>query len=100
MFILGNLIAALATILDYLLTIISWMIIIRALLSWVNPDPYNGVVRFLYGATEPMLAPFKRILPAYSIGIDFSPIFALLTVWFIKLFLVRTLFGIAMRLGR
>ncbi|MBU0605805.1 MAG: YggT family protein [Candidatus Omnitrophica bacterium] len=100
MFILGNLIAALATIIDYLLTIISWMIIIRALLSWVNPDPYNGVVRFLYGATEPMLAPFKRILPAYSIGIDFSPIFALLTVWFIKLFLVRTLFGIAMRLGR
>ncbi|MBU0895914.1 MAG: YggT family protein, partial [Candidatus Omnitrophica bacterium] len=95
MFILGNLIAALATIIDYLLTIISWMIIIRALLSWVNPDPYNGVVRFLYGATEPMLAPFKRILPAYSIGIDFSPIFALLTVWFIKLFLVRTLFGIA-----
>ena len=100
MFILGNLIAALATILDYLLTIISWMIIIRALLSWVNPDPYNGIVRFLYGATEPMLAPFRRILPAYSIGIDFSPIFALLTVWFIKLFLVRTLFGVAMRLGR
>ena len=100
MFILGNLIAALATILDYLLTIISWMIIIRALLSWVNPDPYNGVVRFLYGITEPMLAPFRRILPAYSIGIDFSPIFALLTVWFIKLFLVRTLFGVAMRLGR
>lgn len=100
MFVLGNLIAALATMLDYLLTIISWMIIIRALLSWVNPDPYNGVVRFLYGATEPMLAPFRRILPAYSIGIDFSPIFALLTVWFIKLFLVRTLFGVAMRLGR
>ena len=99
MFVLGNLISALATILDYLLTIINWMIIIRALLSWVNPDPYNGVVRFLYGATEPMLAPFRRILPAYSIGMDFSPIFALLTIWFIKLFLVRTLFGVAMRLG-
>jgi YggT family protein len=99
MFILGNLISALATIIDYLLTIINWMIIIRALLSWVNPDPYNGVVRFLYGATEPLLAPFRRILPAYSIGIDFSPIFALLTVWFLKLFLVRTLFGVAMRLG-
>ena len=99
MFVLGNLIAALATILDYLLTIINWMIIIRALLSWVNPDPYNGAVRFLYGATEPMLAPFRRIVPAYSIGIDFSPIFALLTIWFLKLFLVRTLFGVAIRLG-
>ena len=99
MFILSNLIYALAMILSYLLTVINWMIIIRVLLSWVNPDPYNGVVRFLYGITEPMLAPFRRILPAYSIGIDFSPIFALLTVWFIKLFLVRTLFGVAMRLG-
>lgn len=99
MFVLGNFISAIATILDYLLTILNWMIIIRALLSWVNPDPYNAIVRFLYSVTEPMLAPFKRILPAYSIGIDFSPIFALLTIWFIKLFLVRTLFGVAMRLG-
>jgi len=99
MFILGNLVYALATILDYLLTIINWMIIIRALLSWVNPDPYNTVVRFLYNTTEPMLAPFRRIIPAYSIGIDFSPIFALIAVWFTKLFLVRTLFGIAARIG-
>ena len=99
MFVLGNFIYALATILGYLLTIINWMIIIRAFLSWVNPDPYNGIVRFLYGATEPILAPFRRIVPAYSTGMDFSPIFALLAIWFIKLFLVRTLFGVAMRLG-
>jgi YggT family protein len=68
MFVLGNLIYALATILDYLLTIINWMIIIRALLSWVNPDPYNALVRFLYKMTEPLLAPFRRIVPLYSIG--------------------------------
>jgi YggT family protein len=99
MFVLGNLIYALATILDYLLTIVSWMIIIRALLSWVNPDPYNAIVRFINVTTEPLLAPFRRIIPSYSIGIDFSPIFALVAVWFTKLFLVRTLFGIAARIG-
>ena len=99
MFVLGNLIVALATILDYILTIANWLIIIRALLSWVNPDPYNVIVQFLYKVTEPMLAPFRRLVPAYSVGIDFSPIFALLAIWFLKLFLVRTLFGIAMRMG-
>lgn len=99
MFVLGNLIYALATILDYLLTIINWMIIIRALLSWVNPDPYNALVRFLYKMTEPLLAPFRRIVPLYSMGMDFSPIFALIAIWFMKLFLVRTLFGIAARIG-
>ncbi len=99
MFVMGNLIYAVATILDYLLTIVNWLIIIRALLSWVNPDPYNPVVGFLYKTTEPMLAPFRRLAPAHTIGIDFSPIFALICVWFLKLFLVRTLVGIAMRMG-
>ncbi len=98
MFVLGNLVAALTTILDYALTIANWLIIIRALLSWVNPDPYNVIVQFLYKITEPLLAPFRRLVPAYSIGIDLSPIFALLAIWFLKLFLIRTLFGIAMRL--
>lgn len=99
MFVMGNLIIALATILDYLLTIANWLIIIRALLSWVNPDPYNVIVQFIYKVTEPLLAPFRRLVPAYSIGVDISPIFALLAIWFLKLFLIRTLFGIAMRLG-
>ena len=99
MFVLGNLVMALATILDYILTIANWLIIIRALLSWVNPDPYNVIVQFIYKVTEPLLAPFRRLFPAYSIGIDLSPIFALLAIWFLKLFLVRTLFGIAMRMG-
>jgi YggT family protein len=99
MFVLGNLIVALATILSYILTIASWLIIARALLSWVNPDPYNAIVRFVYNVTEPILAPFRRLVPAYSIGIDFSPIFALLVIWFLKLFLIRTLLGIATRLG-
>jgi len=99
MFALGNLISAFATILDFILTIANWLIIIRALLSWVSPDPYNPVVQFLYKTTEPLLAPFRRLVPAYSIGIDISPIFALLFIWFLKLFVVRTLLSIAMRMG-
>ena len=99
MFVFGNFIMAIATILDYLLQALSWLIIIRALLSWVNPDPHNPIVQFLYRVTEPLLAPFRRLVPAYAIGIDISPIFALIFIWFIKLFVVRTLFSIAMRMG-
>ena len=99
MFVFGNFITAIATILDYVLMAANWLIIIRALISWVNPDPYNVIVRFLYKVTDPLLAPFRRFFPAYSIGIDISPIFALLVIWFLRLFLVRTLLGFAMRLG-
>ena len=99
MFAIGNLLYSVATILDYILTAINWLVIIRALLSWVSPDPYNPIVQFLYKVTEPILAPFRRLMPAHSIGLDISPIFALIFIWFLKLFLVRTLFGIAMRLG-
>ena len=99
MFVLSNLITAVATISDYLLTIANWLIIIRALLSWVNPDPYNAIVKFLYKITEPMLAPFRRFFPIYTIGLDISPVFALLFIWFLKLFLVKTLYGVAMRFG-
>lgn len=99
MFVAGNLLIAIATISDYILTILNWLIIIRALLSWVNPDPYNPIVQLLTKTTEPVLAPFRRFSPIYSIGIDLSPIFALLFIWFLKLFVVRTLFGIAVRIA-
>ena len=99
MFILGNLITAIATISDYILTALYWLIIIRALLSWVNPDPFNLIVRFINTVTEPMLEPFRRIIPSYKIGIDLSPIFALILVWFLKLFLISSLMGIAARLS-
>lgn len=99
MFVFSNFLLAVTTILDYILTILNWLIIIRALISWVNPDPYNPIVQFLYKTTEPLLAPFRKLVPAYRMGLDISPIFALVFIWFLKLFLVRTLFGIAMRVG-
>lgn len=99
MFVAGNLIFAVATIFDYILSVASWLVIIRALLSWVNPDPTNVIVQILHNLTEPILAPFRRFVPSYSIGLDISPVFAIIAIWFLKLFLVRTLFGVAMRLG-
>ena len=99
MFVLGNFLTALATILDYALTILNWLIIIRALISWVNPDPYNPIVQFLYKTTDPILAPFRRLIPVYSVGLDISPIIALVFIWFLKLFIVRTIFQVAMRMG-
>lgn len=98
MFVLGNFISAVAIILGYVLTALYWLVIIRALLSWVSPDPYNPIVSFINTVTEPLLAPFRKIIPSYKIGIDLSPIFALLFIWFLKLFVVNTLFGIAARL--
>jgi YggT family protein len=99
MFILGNFIKAIAVIVEFLLTALNWLIIIRAFISWVSPDPLNPIVQFLYKTTEPILQPFRRIIPMYNVGIDFSPLLALLVIWFLKIFLVSTLYGAAARLG-
>ena len=99
MFVLGNFLSALAEVLDLLLSLYMWVIIIAALLSWVNPDPYNPIVRFLYRATEPVFAYIRRLLPISAGGIDFSPMIALFIIIFLRQFLVKTIFQIALRLG-
>ena len=60
------------------ITIYIWLIIIRALISWVSPDPFNPIVRFLYRVTEPVLRPVRRALPTYQIGLDLSPLLVIL----------------------
>lgn len=97
MFVFANLIDALSTVTYYLLNIYMWIIIIRALISWVTPDPYNPIVRFLYQATEPILYPIRRRLPFMG-GIDLSPIVVLLVIMFLQIFLVKTLNELAARL--
>jgi len=97
MFVFANFIIAIAQIVGAILTILTWTIIIRALVSWVNPDPYNSIVQFLYRVTEPILMPIRRILPAMG-GFDFSPIVALIGIMFIRSFLVQTLIEFGMRL--
>lgn len=99
MFVLSNFLTALARILDVGLSILYWLILIRALISWVNPDPYNPLVQFLYKATEPILGPIRKILPlGLRFGIDISPIIAFLGIMFLRSFLVRTLLDISARL--
>ncbi len=99
MFIMSNFLFSFAKILDIGLTFLYWLILIRALISWINPDPYNPIVQFLYKTTEPILDPIRRRLPlGFKFGIDISPIIAFLAIMFLKSFLVRTLFDLAMRL--
>jgi YggT family protein len=88
---LRHLIEALALVLDWALVIYMWLIIARALLSWVNPDPYNPIVRFLYNVTEPLLGYLRRRLPLVLGGLDLSPLVVLAVIFFLRIFLVRTL---------
>ena len=99
MFALGNLVNAVAVILDWAITLYMIVIFVRAFLSWVNPDPYNPIVKFLNAATEPALRPFRRLLPPWKTGgIDLSPLFVLAILMFLRYFAVATLFELARRL--
>jgi len=99
MFALANFLHALAYVIDIVLTIYMWLIIGRAILSWVSPDPYNPIVRFLYTATEPVLAFFRRLLPLQYGGLDLAPLAALLVIVFLQKFLVATLLDLARRIS-
>jgi len=96
MFVLSNLIFSLAKVADILLTIFYWLILVRALISWVNPDPSNTIVQLLYRTTEPILEPIRRFLPVTAI--DLSPIIVFLAIIFLRSFLVSTLFDIGYRM--
>ncbi len=76
-------------ILHYVLGAYIWVLIIRALLSWVSPDPYNPIVRGLYSITEPVLSFLRRKFPLMAGSIDFSPMVAVLIVWFLQMVLDR-----------
>ena len=98
MFIFSNFLLAIAKILDILLSIYMWIIIISALLSWVNPDPYNPIVRFLHAVTEPVLRPIRRII-GFRLGvIDISPMVVILAILFVKSFLIQSLIEFAYKL--
>ena len=93
MFVLGNFIIAFAQVLNIALTVYLWIVIIRALISWVSPDPYNPIVMFLRSITDPLLHPIQRRVPLAG-GIDFSPIILILIIYFLQFFLVNTLIQI------
>jgi YggT family protein len=98
MFVFSNLLTAIAKVLDVVLVIFMWIVIARAILSWVNPDPYNPIVRFIHNITEPVLHQVRKRIPLNFGGIDFSPILVLLAVIFLQRFVVQSLYELALRL--
>ena len=98
MFVFGNFLAAIAQVLGMALTLYMYVVIASAVLSWVNPDPYNPIVRFLRGATEPVFYRLRRVVPLYAGGIDFTPIVVILLIIFLQSFLVDTLLQLGARL--
>ncbi len=97
MFILANFLNALAYIIEFSINIYMYIIIARAIISWVNPDPYNPIVRFLYRATDPVLNRVRRFLPDLG-GLDISPIIVILIIIFLQKFVVNSIFELVSRM--
>jgi YggT family protein len=95
MFILGNFLVAAAKVLSLALSFYMWIVIARAVLSWVNPDPYNPIVRFIHNLTEPVLYQVRRRLPVVFGGVDLAPVVVLLGILFLEHFVVSSLYELA-----
>jgi YggT family protein len=98
MFVIGNLLNAVATILDILLQSLLVVIFINAILSWVRPDPGHPIVMFLDRVSDLVCNPIRRLLPTVVSGIDFAPFIAMLLLLGLRLFAVNTLRDLAIRL--
>ena len=98
MFVIANLLIAIAQVLDYLLWAYMWILIGRVIVSWVNADYHNPIVRFLYAATEPVLDPMRRRMPLLAGGLDLSPLLLWIAIVFLQRFLVRSLYDLAFTL--
>jgi YggT family protein len=98
MIILSNFLTAIAKVLDIVLSIFMWIVIARAVLSWVSPDPYNPIVRFIHKVTEPVLYQIRKRIPVNFGGIDLSPIIVFLAIIFLQRFVVHSLYGVAQTL--
>ena len=99
MFVFGDFIIGIAKIIDMLLEIYKWIVIVAALISWVSPDPYNPIVRFLHGVTEPVLRPIRRAIGNRLGPIDISPVVVILVIIFVQSFLIRSLIKIGYQFG-
>jgi YggT family protein len=99
MFILANFLDATTFVLEFIITVYTYIIIARAIISWVNPDPYNPIVQFLYKATEPVLARVRRFLPNMG-GLDISPLVVILILFFLKYFVIKSISDIAIILNK
>jgi YggT family protein len=98
MFLLANFLNGIAAVLSLILRFYMWIVIARAVVSWVSADPHNPIVRFLYNATEPLLYRVRRTIPAFIGGIDFSPMIVIAGIYFLDVFLVQSLVQVAYQL--
>jgi YggT family protein len=98
MFLLANFVNGIAVVLSLILRFYMWIIIARAVVSWVSADPRNPIVRFLYNATEPLLYRVRRAVPIFIGGIDFSPMLVIAGIYFLDAFLVASLVQLASQL--
>jgi YggT family protein len=98
MFVFSNLVLTVARILELVLWGYFWIIIARALISWVSPDPFNPIVRFLYRVTEPVLGPIRHRLPTLAMGLDLSPMVVILAIYVVDSFVVGSLRDLALSL--
>ena len=98
MFVAGNFLHAIAMVMDMLLSAYMWIVIARAVLSWVRPDPYNPIVRFINGLVDPVAYRISRIIPTRIGMVDISPIILIALIWFARSFLVRVIMDMGARL--
>lgn len=91
MILLGNFMLGVAAVLNLVLGVVLLLVIVRAVASWVSADPYNPIMRFLIDATEPMLKPFRRVIPIVGRGLDLSPLALIAAIYFLQAFLVGSL---------
>ena len=99
MFVIGNLLDALATVLYVLFQLLLLVVFVNALLSWVRPDPSNPIVMTLDRISDLICNPIRRLFPTLLGGIDFAPFIAMLAIWLLQMFLVNTLRDVALRMG-
>ena len=99
MFVVGNLVGALAMVLDIVLNALLLIILINALLSWVRPDPHNPIVMLLERISDFVCDPIRRLFPTSAGGIDFAPFIAMLLIIFLQRFAIASLRDLALRLG-
>ena len=98
MFIVSIFLKALAAVIDYVLLFLMILVVARAILSWVSPDPYNPIVRFIHSVTEPVLYQVRKRIPVIFGGIDFSPLIVILVIWFLQMFVVEALNELSVRI--
>jgi YggT family protein len=99
MFILTNFLFATAQVLDYLLWAYLWILVGRFVISLVNADYDNPIVRFVYAATEPVLERVRERMPVFAAGWDLSPLVVWIAIMFLQRFLVRSLYDLAYSMG-